>query len=179
MSEGARARVCGPGRAGLDDGRETKWQGFANLVRSPESDISMAPLVSWGQARDYTSWVTSVHQELQMEEGSWEPSSILLRLRAHQWLWAELKAREELQQRATKMGQALLVAGTTAKVGIYPSSQATLSSLRLPPSRSQPLLLPSVSQRFLLGSISAPPPPHLPTFSSSGPGWASNPTGGT
>ncbi|XP_076785650.1 spectrin beta chain, non-erythrocytic 5 isoform X3 [Arvicanthis niloticus] len=67
-------------------------------------------------ARDYTSWVTSVHQELQMEEGSWEPSSILLRLRAHQWLWAELKAREELQQRATKMGQALLVAGTTAKV---------------------------------------------------------------
>lgn len=136
-----------------------------NLVRSPESDIlvslyvhrlrqaavvchsliSMAPLVSWGQARDYTSWVTSVHQELQMEEGSWEPSSILLRLRAHQWLWAELKAREELQQRATKMGQALLVAGTTAKVGICPSSQATLSSLRLPPSYPQPLLLPSVS----------------------------------
>ncbi|XP_028622676.1 spectrin beta chain, non-erythrocytic 5 [Grammomys surdaster] len=67
-------------------------------------------------ARDYTSWVASVHQELQMEEGSWDPSSILLRLRAHQWLWTELEAREELQQRATKMGQALLAAGTTAKV---------------------------------------------------------------
>lgn len=115
-----------------------------------------------------------------MEEASWEPHSLLLRLRAHQWLWAELKAKEELQQRATKMGQqALLAAGTPAKVGISPSSQPTLPSLRLPPSHPHPLLLPSVSpQRFLLGSISAPPPPRLPT-SSSGPGWASNPTGGT
>lgn len=90
----------------------------------------MAPLVSWGQVGDYTFWVASVRQELQMEEGSWEPSSTSLRLRAHQWLWAELQAREELQQRAAKMGQALLAAaGATAKVGISPSSQATLSSL--------------------------------------------------
>ncbi|XP_038962424.1 spectrin beta chain, non-erythrocytic 5 isoform X3 [Rattus norvegicus] len=67
--------------------------------------------------RDYTSWVASVHLELQMEDDSWEPSSILLRLRAHQWLWAELKAREELQEQGTKMGQqALLVARTPTKV---------------------------------------------------------------
>ncbi|XP_029391606.1 LOW QUALITY PROTEIN: spectrin beta chain, non-erythrocytic 5 [Mus pahari] len=67
--------------------------------------------------RDYTSWVANMHQELQTEEASWEPHSLLLRLRTHQWLWAELKTKEELQQRATKMGQqALLVAGTPAKV---------------------------------------------------------------
>lgn len=72
--------------------------------------------------RDYTSWVARMHQELQVEEGSWEPSSSLLRLRAHQWLRAELEAREELQQQATKLGQqALLVAGAPNKeVGIFP-----------------------------------------------------------
>lgn len=155
--------------------------GSGRLQLFATSPLSMASLVSWGQVRDYTSWVASVHQELQMEEASWDPRSILLRFRAHQWLWAELKAREKLQQQATKMGQqALLAAGTPAKVGIFPSSQPTLSSLRLPSSHPTPLLLPSVSsQRSLLGSISAPPPPQLPTLSSSGPGWASNPTGGT
>lgn len=56
-----------------------------------------------------------------MEEGSWEPSSNLLRLRAHQWLRAELEAREELQQRATKLGQqALLATGApTKEVGVF------------------------------------------------------------
>ncbi|CAO2579266.1 Spectrin beta chain, non-erythrocytic 5, partial [Lemmus lemmus] len=72
--------------------------------------------------RDYTSWVASMHQKLQIEEGSWEPSSNLLRLRAHQWLRAELEAGEELQQQAAKLGQqALLTAGTpTKEVGIFP-----------------------------------------------------------
>ncbi|CAH6788033.1 Sptbn5 [Phodopus roborovskii] len=56
--------------------------------------------------KDSTSWVASMHQELQMEEGSWEPNSSLLRLRAHQWL----------RQRAIKLGQqALLATGTPTK----------------------------------------------------------------
>lgn len=63
-----------------------------------------------------------MHQELQAEWDSWEPSSSLLKLRAHQWLRAELEAREELQQQAAKLGQqALLAAETpTKEVGIFP-----------------------------------------------------------
>lgn len=62
-----------------------------------------------------------MHQELQAEWDSWEPSSSLLKLRAHQWLRAELEAREELQQQAAKLGQqALLAAETpTKEVGIF------------------------------------------------------------
>ncbi|GAB1286757.1 Spectrin beta, non-erythrocytic 5 [Apodemus speciosus] len=95
------------------------WEALQLRMEQRKAQLAQAHLLGrfHTAVRDYTSWVASVHQELQVEEVSWESCSILLRLEAHQWLWAELKAREELQQRATKMGQqALLVAGTPAKV---------------------------------------------------------------
>lgn len=63
--------------------------------------------------QDYTSWAAGVRQELQVEESALEPSSGLLKLSAHQQLRAELEAQEELQQRATQLGQqALMAVGT-------------------------------------------------------------------
>ncbi|XP_061286842.1 spectrin beta chain, non-erythrocytic 5 isoform X2 [Bos javanicus] len=63
--------------------------------------------------RDYTSWVASVWQDLQVEAGSQEPGSGPLKLSAHQQLRAMLEAREELYQQAAQLGQqALLAAGT-------------------------------------------------------------------
>ncbi|XP_049989135.1 spectrin beta chain, non-erythrocytic 5 [Alexandromys fortis] len=94
------------------------WKALQLRVEQRRAQLERARLlVRFHTAgRDYTSWVASMHQELQVEEGSWEPSSNLLRLRAHQWLRAELEAREELQQRATKLGQqALLATGAPTK----------------------------------------------------------------
>uniref|UniRef100_A0A8C8YBE4 Spectrin beta, non-erythrocytic 5 n=1 Tax=Panthera leo TaxID=9689 RepID=A0A8C8YBE4_PANLE len=66
--------------------------------------------------REYTSWAARVWQELQGEESSRGPSSGLLKLVAHQQLRAELEAREELHQRASELGQqVLLAAGTPIK----------------------------------------------------------------
>lgn len=66
--------------------------------------------------QEYTSWAARVWQELQGEESSREPSSGLLKLVAHQQLRAELEAREELHQRASELGQqVLLAAGTPIK----------------------------------------------------------------
>lgn len=110
-----------------------------------------------------------------MEEDSWEPSSNLLRLRAHQWLRAELEAREELQQRAAKLGQqALLATGApTKEVDIFPMLPAypvlPLGSFPSPP---------SLLQGFP-GDLLWPSPAPTATVSSSGPGWASSPTGET
>lgn len=88
----------------------------------PPAPSQWGLVLSRGQVKDYTSWVASMRQELQREEASWEPSHTLLRLRAHQWLRAELEAREELQQQATRLGQqSLLAAGTpTKEVGPLP-----------------------------------------------------------
>uniref|UniRef100_A0A8C6D7R2 Spectrin beta, non-erythrocytic 5 n=1 Tax=Moschus moschiferus TaxID=68415 RepID=A0A8C6D7R2_MOSMO len=66
--------------------------------------------------RDYTSWVASVWQELQVEASSQEPGSDPLKLSAHQELRVVLEAREELYQQAAQLGQqALLAAGTCIK----------------------------------------------------------------
>ncbi|XP_042798196.1 spectrin beta chain, non-erythrocytic 5 [Panthera leo] len=66
--------------------------------------------------QEYTSWAARVWQELQGEESSRGPSSGLLKLVAHQQLRAELEAREELHQRASELGQqVLLAAGTPIK----------------------------------------------------------------
>uniref|UniRef100_A0A452DXD2 Spectrin beta, non-erythrocytic 5 n=1 Tax=Capra hircus TaxID=9925 RepID=A0A452DXD2_CAPHI len=66
--------------------------------------------------RDYTSWVASVWQELQVEASSQDPGSGPLKLSAHQQLRAVLEAREELYQQAAQLGQqALLAAGTCIK----------------------------------------------------------------
>ena len=73
--------------------------------------------------RDYTSWVASVWQELQVEAGSQEPGS---GLSAHQQLRAMLEAREELYQQAAQLGQqALLAAGTCIKEVGPPFPSAT------------------------------------------------------
>ncbi|KAI4540410.1 hypothetical protein MG293_009451 [Ovis ammon polii] len=66
--------------------------------------------------QDYTSWVASVWQELQVEASSQEPGSGPLKLSAHKQLRAMLEAREELYQQAAQLGQqALLAAGTCIK----------------------------------------------------------------
>ncbi|XP_055291885.1 spectrin beta chain, non-erythrocytic 5 [Moschus berezovskii] len=66
--------------------------------------------------RDYTSWVASVWQELQVEASSQEPGSDPLKLSAHQELRVVLEAREELYQQAAQLGQqALLAAGMCIK----------------------------------------------------------------
>ncbi|XP_007933521.1 spectrin beta chain, non-erythrocytic 5 [Orycteropus afer afer] len=66
--------------------------------------------------QDYASWAASMQQELQVEEWSQDPSSGSLKLSAHQQLWAELKAQEELYQRAGQLGQQmLLTAGPSTK----------------------------------------------------------------
>ncbi|XP_025775020.1 spectrin beta chain, non-erythrocytic 5 [Puma concolor] len=66
--------------------------------------------------QECTSWAARVWQELQGEESSREPSSGLLKLVTHQQLRAELEARDELHQRASELGQqVLLAAGTPIK----------------------------------------------------------------
>lgn len=81
----------------------------------PAALLTLSPDL-WGQVRDYTSWAASVLRGLQAEEGPWDPSSSPFALITHRQLRAELEAREELQQQATKLGQrALLTAGTHIK----------------------------------------------------------------
>lgn len=68
------------------------------------------------QVWDYTSWAARMKQELQVEESSQGPSRVLLKLRTHQWLLAELETREELRLQASQLGQqALLAVGTPPK----------------------------------------------------------------
>nr|XP_048315627.1 spectrin beta chain, non-erythrocytic 5 [Myodes glareolus] len=124
LKAGGRVQKLCPGPQALATVRQKQqtvtqaWKTLQLRVEQRRAQLERAHLlVRFHTAvRDYTSWVARMHQELQVEEGSWEPSSILLRLRAHQWLRAELEAREELQQRAAKLGQqALLVAGAPNK----------------------------------------------------------------
>lgn len=62
------------------------------------------------------SWAAGVWQELQEEERSQQASSDPIMLSAHQQLWAEVEAQEQLYQRAAQLGQqALLAAGTPIK----------------------------------------------------------------
>ncbi|XP_040602017.1 LOW QUALITY PROTEIN: spectrin beta chain, non-erythrocytic 5 [Mesocricetus auratus] len=123
LKAGGRVQKLCPGPQALATVRQTQqtvaqaWEALQLQVEQRRAQLERAHLLLRFHAavRDYTSWVASMHQELQME-GSWEPGNSLLRLRAHQWLRAELDAREELQQRATKLGQqALLAAGTPTR----------------------------------------------------------------
>ncbi|XP_060228154.1 spectrin beta chain, non-erythrocytic 5 [Meriones unguiculatus] len=123
LKAGSRVQKLGLGPQALDSIQQKQqavtqaWAALQLCVEQRRARLEQAHLLARFHAavRDYTSWAASMHQELRIEEGSWEPSS-LLRLRAHQWLWAELKAREELQQQAAKLGQqALLAAGASTK----------------------------------------------------------------
>ncbi|XP_032107131.1 spectrin beta chain, non-erythrocytic 5 [Sapajus apella] len=94
------------------------WAVLQRRMKQRRAQLERARLLARFRSavRDYTSWAARVRQDLQMEESSPEPSSAPLRLSAHQWLRAELEAREKLWQRATQLGQqALLAAGTPAK----------------------------------------------------------------
>ena len=112
-----------PGRLGLCEWTQvgcsclSTW--FPAAQPSPHPALPPCPR---DQVRDYASWAARMRQDLQVEESSQEPSSGPLKLSAHQWLRAELEAREKLWQQATQLGQqALLAAGTpTKEVGPLP-----------------------------------------------------------
>nr|XP_021524474.1 LOW QUALITY PROTEIN: spectrin beta chain, non-erythrocytic 5 [Aotus nancymaae] len=94
------------------------WAVLQRRMKQRRGQLERARLLARFRSvvRDYTSWAARVRQDLQVEESSPEPSSAPLKLSAHQWLRAELEAREKLWQRATQLGQqALLAAGTPAK----------------------------------------------------------------
>ncbi|KAL1785833.1 spectrin beta chain, non-erythrocytic 5 [Sigmodon hispidus] len=124
LKAGSRVQKLCPGSQALATVQQKQqavtqaWEALQLRVERHRAQLGRAHLlVRFHTAvRDYTSWVASIHQDLQMEEGPWEPSSSLLRLRAHRWLLAELEAREELQQQATELGQQALPAeGTLTK----------------------------------------------------------------
>ncbi|XP_078189296.1 spectrin beta chain, non-erythrocytic 5 [Callithrix jacchus] len=94
------------------------WAVLQRRMKQRRAQLERARLLARFRSavRDYTSWAARVRQELQVEESSPEPSSAPLKLSAHQWLRAELEAREKLWQRASQLGQqALLGAGAPAK----------------------------------------------------------------
>uniref|UniRef100_A0A286XUZ7 Spectrin beta, non-erythrocytic 5 n=1 Tax=Cavia porcellus TaxID=10141 RepID=A0A286XUZ7_CAVPO len=94
------------------------WEALQLSMDGRRTQLEQACLVAHFHAlvRDYTSWAASVLRGLQAEEGPWDPSSSPFALITHRQLRAELEAREELQQQATKLGQrALLTAGTHIK----------------------------------------------------------------
>ncbi|XP_030670113.1 spectrin beta chain, non-erythrocytic 5 isoform X2 [Nomascus leucogenys] len=94
------------------------WAVLQQRVEQRRAQLERARLLARFRTavRDYTSWAARVRQDLQVEESSQEPSSGPLKLNAHQWLQAELEAREKLWQQAAQLGQqALLAAGTPTK----------------------------------------------------------------
>lgn len=74
------------------------------------------------QVQSYTSWADSVWWKLQVEESSQEASSGPVKLDAHQQLWAELEAKEELYQRTTQLGQQALLAARVPVKEVGPLS---------------------------------------------------------
>ena len=106
-----------PGRLGLCEWTQvgcsclSTW--FPAAQPSPHPALPPCPR---DQVRDYAPWAARMRQDLQVEGSSQEPSSGPQKLSAHQWLRAELEAREKLWQQATQLGQqALLAAGTPTK----------------------------------------------------------------
>uniref|UniRef100_A0A8D2AM26 Spectrin beta, non-erythrocytic 5 n=1 Tax=Sciurus vulgaris TaxID=55149 RepID=A0A8D2AM26_SCIVU len=94
------------------------WKALRSQVEQRRAHLERACLLArfHTAVRDYTSWAASMKEELQVEESSQEPSSSLLKLRTHEWLQAELEAREELRLQASQLGQqALLTVGTPTK----------------------------------------------------------------
>uniref|UniRef100_A0A667H474 Spectrin beta, non-erythrocytic 5 n=1 Tax=Lynx canadensis TaxID=61383 RepID=A0A667H474_LYNCA len=94
------------------------WEALKLYTEQRRTQLERACLLArfHRSVREYTSWAARVWQELQGEESSREPSSGLLKLVAHQQLRAELEARDELHQRASELGQqVLLAAGTPIK----------------------------------------------------------------
>lgn len=103
--------------------------------------------------RDYTSWVASVWQDLQVEAGSQEPGSGPLKLSAHQQLRAMLEAREELYQQAAQLGQQALLAAGTCITEVGPPFPVPPPSLPEPSLHLIPVPLP---QRLPLGTHVCP-----------------------
>uniref|UniRef100_A0A8C3VFV2 Spectrin beta, non-erythrocytic 5 n=1 Tax=Catagonus wagneri TaxID=51154 RepID=A0A8C3VFV2_9CETA len=103
---------------------EQAWEALRLRVEQRRTQLEQAQLLAhfhtvvW----DYTSWVASVTQELREGESSQEPPSGALKLSAHQQLRAELEAREELHQRATQLGQQVLLASGTSVKEVGPLS---------------------------------------------------------
>ncbi|KAL4696038.1 hypothetical protein H8957_001690 [Semnopithecus entellus] len=115
-------KLCpGPQAHAVQQRQQAVMQAWAVLQRRVEqrrAQLERARLLARFRTavRDYASWAARVRQDLQLEESSQEPSSGPLKLSAHQWLRAELEAREKLWQQATQLGQqALLAAGTPTK----------------------------------------------------------------
>ncbi|XP_031791592.1 spectrin beta chain, non-erythrocytic 5 [Piliocolobus tephrosceles] len=115
-------KLCpGPQAHAVQQRQQAVTQAWAVLQRRVEqrrAQLERARLLARFRTavRDYASWAARVRQDLQLQESSQEPSSGPLKLSAHQWLRAELEAREKLWQQATQLGQqALLAAGTPTK----------------------------------------------------------------
>ncbi|XP_049479925.1 spectrin beta chain, non-erythrocytic 5-like [Panthera uncia] len=91
------------------------WEALKLHTEQRRTQLEQACLLArfHRSVQEYTSWAARVWQELQGEESSREPSSGLLKLVTHQQLRAELEAREELHQRASELGQQVLLAAGT------------------------------------------------------------------
>ncbi|XP_054524250.2 spectrin beta chain, non-erythrocytic 5-like [Pan troglodytes] len=115
-------KLCpGPQAHAVQQRQQAVTQAWAVLQRRMEqrrAPLERARLLARFRTavRDYAPWAARMRQDLQVEESSQEPSSGPQKLSAHQWLRAELEAREKLWQQATQLGQqALLAAGTPTK----------------------------------------------------------------
>lgn len=80
------------------------------LCHRPRSHPALSLHFFGIQMQDYMSWVAGVWQELQEEKSSQEASSVQIKLNNHQQLRTELEAQEKLYQRATQLGQQVLLA---------------------------------------------------------------------
>uniref|UniRef100_G3TAJ4 Calponin-homology (CH) domain-containing protein n=1 Tax=Loxodonta africana TaxID=9785 RepID=G3TAJ4_LOXAF len=87
------------------------WEGLRVRMQQRRAQLEQACLLArfHTAVQDYGSWAASVQQELQVEKRSQDPSSVPLKLHAHQQLRAELETQEELHLQATQLGQQALL----------------------------------------------------------------------
>ncbi|KAM6202501.1 spectrin beta chain, non-erythrocytic 5 [Rhynchocyon petersi] len=91
------------------------WEALKLCVEQRRIQLEQARLLARFHTvvQEYASWADGMKQELQAEE---DPSSDPLMLSTHQQLRAQLESREELYQRATQLGQQMLLyAGPSTK----------------------------------------------------------------
>ncbi|XP_064148191.1 spectrin beta chain, non-erythrocytic 5 isoform X4 [Loxodonta africana] len=87
------------------------WEALRVRMQQRRAQLEQACLLArfHTAVQDYGSWAASVQQELQVEKRSQDPSSVPLKLHAHQQLRAELETQEELHLQATQLGQQALL----------------------------------------------------------------------
>ncbi|XP_068961768.1 spectrin beta chain, non-erythrocytic 5 [Petaurus breviceps papuanus] len=87
------------------------WESLRLRVERRRRELEQACLLASFHTviQEYSAWATGVRRELQAKETSRDASSSHLQLSEHQDVRAKLEDREELYQRAVRLGQGLLL----------------------------------------------------------------------